>query len=156
MTPRTTPMARPRDAGSPQHRRTRRDQQGSVTVVMTAVVAAGLVLALVSLEVGTFLAQRSHASAAADAAALAAADALARALGPGGASSAASAIAAANGARLVQCRCDAFDATVTVSMPSRLPGVPTIIARAHAVVDLSGATGPLGSRAPAGSRPASP
>jgi len=109
---------------------------------MTAVVVLGLVLALIALEVGAFLTQRSHASAAADAAALAAADALARGLGAGGAASAASSIAGANGAHLVRCECDAFDATVTVSLPSRLPVVPPIVARAHAVVDLSRVNGP--------------
>jgi secretion/DNA translocation related TadE-like protein len=130
--------------------RRQRDAQGSVTVVMTAVVFLGLLLAFVTIQVGVFVSERSHASAAADAAALAAADALARGLGDGGASGAAASVASANGARLVDCACDALDATVTVSMHSRLPGVPAIRARAHAVVDLSGATGPLGSleRAP--------
>ena len=110
---------------------------------MMAVIALGLVLALVALEVGAFLTQRSHASAAADAAALAAADALASGLGSSGAASAAASIAGANGVRLVRCECDAFDATVTVSMHSRLPGVPPIVARAHAVVDLSAPSGQL-------------
>jgi secretion/DNA translocation related TadE-like protein len=127
----------------------RHSQGGSVTIVMIAVIALGLVLALVALDVGAFLTQRSHASAAADAAALAAADALGRGLGASGASSAAASIASANGARLVRCDCDAFDATVTVTMHSRLPGVPPIVARAHAVVDLSAESGSLapGSRA---------
>jgi secretion/DNA translocation related TadE-like protein len=121
--------------------RTRRNQKGAVTIVMTAVFVLGLVLALVVLEVGAFVSQRSHASAAADAAALAAADQLARGLGPGAAFEAASSIAARNGARLVRCACDALDAVVTVSYRSRLPLVPPIVAHARAVVDLSGSTG---------------
>jgi secretion/DNA translocation related TadE-like protein len=124
-----------------------------VTIVMTAVIALGLVLALVALDVGAFLTQRSHASASADAAALAAADALARGLGPSGAASAAAAIASSNGVRLVRCDCDAFDATVTVSMHSRLPGVPPIVARAHAVVDLSAANETLAPGAGASASP---
>ena len=125
-----------------------RNEHGSVTVVATAVVVLGLVLALVALEVGAFLTQRSHASAAADAAALAAAGALAQGLGPSGAASAASSVAVANGARLVRCECGAFDATVTVSLHSRLPIVPAILARAHAVVDLSRASEPGGTAGP--------
>ncbi len=104
---------------------------------MTVVVVLGLVLGFVTLEVGAFLAQRSHASATADAAALAAADELARGHGAGAATAAAGAVAAANGATLQHCECAAFDATVTIAMHSRLPGVPTLVARAHAVVDIA-------------------
>ena len=125
-----------------------RDERGSVTVVLAAVVVLGFVLTLVTLQVGAFVAQRSHAGAAADAAALAAADALARGLGPSGATAAAASVAGANGVRLERCDCAALDATVTVSMRSRLPVVPPIVARAHAVVDVSRAPGPIGSLAP--------
>jgi secretion/DNA translocation related TadE-like protein len=125
----------------------RRGGQGSVTVVMTAVVVLGLVLGFVVLEVGAFVSQRSRASAAADAAALAAADQLAQGLGPGAAAAAAANIAIQNGARLVRCVCDALDAVVTVSFSSRLPLVPPIVAHARAVVDVSGSTA-LANRLP--------
>ncbi|MFN8034571.1 MAG: Rv3654c family TadE-like protein [Acidimicrobiia bacterium] len=93
-----------------------RGERGSVAPLVLGVVALGLVLAAAATRVGVAAVARARAETAADTAALAAADALATGRGPAAAAEAARATAAANGARLVWCRCAGHDAAVEVEL----------------------------------------
>ena len=114
-------------------------EYGSMTVIAASVIVIGLVLSVVVLNVGGYLGERSHASAAADAAALAAADELALGHGALAAWLAAGLAAAENGAELVLCECIGNEANVKIVMKSRFRIVGRIHARARATVELSSA-----------------
>jgi Flp pilus assembly protein TadG len=118
-----------------------RGERGSATVVLAAGVSVTLVLVLGVADLARVLAARSQARAAADAAALAVAQELAfpAALDP---AALAADYAAANGASLSACACTAgaseatVEVTVAVGDLLLVPGSPTVVARARAVVDL--------------------
>ena len=81
-------------------------QRGAAGVVLLGVVAVAMMVSLVIADVGGYLAARLHAAAAADAAALAAAPMTFAPFGVDESpSAAAAATAAANGTRLIECRC---------------------------------------------------
>lgn len=116
--------------------RTRRNQRGSGTVLVAAVVLVLMLVSVGLLVVAGYIAAAHHARAAADLAALSGASA--RAQGQD-ACRAAAVVAARNGVRLVSCRerGDSLDFVVTVtvaqqvSVPSPvLPG--SVDATAHA------------------------
>ncbi len=117
------------------------DECGSVSVVLAAGVAATLVLTMGVADLATVLAARSAARTAADAAALAAAQELGYPTGADPEALAAT-YAAANGAELTSCTCEAgsFEATIEVRASAGdlllVPGAPWVVARARAVVDL--------------------
>jgi len=94
-----------------------RDERGTISIVMAA---GALVLAVLSLgvaDLGSMLAARAKAQAAADSAALAAAVRLTPVLGQAGdPAEAASEEAHANGATLVSCACSPGDTTATVEV----------------------------------------
>lgn len=94
-------------------------ENGSMAVVLIAVVALAAVLALGAARLGGALVARARADAAADAAALAAADMLALGRGHSVAGAAAADTAAANEARLVRCQCGGRVATVVVEVAVR-------------------------------------
>ena len=123
-----------------------RDERGGVSMVMLAVLVAGLVLATGAARLGGALVGRARAESAADAAALAAADRLA--LGGGGAAArtAAARTAASNHARLVSCDCAGASAAVVVEVVLPAPlgmfgvarGKAKAEVRPECVVDLPG------------------
>jgi len=118
--------------------RARRDESGSVTVLMAvAVVVAGLLCYGVA-RVGVAAVLRTRAENAADAAALAAADRLALGEGSQAARAAADATARDNMARLVECDCTGGAAEVVVELDVGvpIPGFPPVQARARAEIDL--------------------
>lgn len=117
----------------------RTSESGSMTVIAAAVIVIGLVLSVVVLNVGGYLGELSHASAAADAAALAAADELALGHGALAAWLAGGLAAAENNAELVTCECIGNEAKVEIVMKSRFRIVGRIHARARATVELSSA-----------------
>jgi len=116
-------------------------ERGSISVVVAALAFVMLVCTMGIADVGSVLATRAHARAAADAAALAAAQELAL---PTGAPPAAQAalLAQRNGAELIACTCAAgsFEAVVTVRTIGAdlllVPGSITLDVQARAVVDL--------------------
>ena len=118
-----------------------RREQGSVSIVVAAIILLALVLSLGVADVARVLVARTHARTAADAAALAVAQELALPSGTDPADIAAE-YAARNDAILTDCVCVAgtLDATVTVSIVVDefllVSGVRTVAARARAVVDL--------------------
>ncbi len=124
-----------------------RNERGSVSVVIAAVVLLVLVVSVGLTDVARVVVARSHARTAADAAALAAAQELAL---PSGADPAeiAATYAAHNDAILDDCICAAgtTDAVVTVSIVVDgfllVTGARTVTARARAVVDATGRTTP--------------
>lgn len=127
-----------------------RQERGSVSVVIAAVVLLALVLSLGVADVAQVLVARSRARTAADAAALAVAQDL---VIPSGValSEIAANYAALNGAQVSICVCEpgTLEATVTVSIRVDgfllVAGARTVQARARAVVDLpEGTTDPLG------------
>ena len=118
-----------------------RQERGSVSVVIAAVVLLALVLSLGVADVAHVLVARSRARTAADAAALAVAQDL---VIPSGValSDIAANYAALNGAELSACVCEpgTFEATVTVSIQVDgfllVAGARTVQVRSRAVVDL--------------------
>jgi secretion/DNA translocation related TadE-like protein len=119
-----------------------RDERGSVSILVAGLAAVVVVLALGAADVARVFAAASRAQTAADAAALAAAQELAIPEGVRTPAEHAATYAAANGAALVGCVCDAgtFQADVEVSVPvGRLflaPDDLRVEASARAVVDL--------------------
>ncbi len=107
--------------------------RGSVSVLMVAVAFCGFLLVVGAARLGAAVVTKARADTAADAAALAAADALALGRGVPAAVALARDRAAANGARLVTCRCGAGAAEVTVEVPGGVIGRP-VRARARAEV----------------------
>lgn len=124
----------------------RRDD-GSVSVVVAAIVLVVLVLSLGLADLARVVVARSHARTAADAAALAVAQELALPTGRD-LSGVATEYAGRNGATLEACECEpgTFDATVSVAIAVDglllLPGDRTVVARARAVVERPGASSP--------------
>ena len=116
-------------------------ERGSVSVVVAAIAFMMLVCTMGIADVGSVLATRAHARAAADAAALAAAQELAFPTGADPASQAAR-FAERNGTDLVSCVCmpGSLEAVVTVraTHPDFLLvlGGVTLDVQARAVVDL--------------------
>jgi secretion/DNA translocation related TadE-like protein len=118
-----------------------RDDRGSASIVVAAIIAALVVLALGTADVARVLAAAATAQTAADAAALAAAQELAI---PGGLDPAAVAAEYAdrNGAAVVDCECvvETFEAVVTVRAAvgplSLFADDRAVEATARAVVDL--------------------
>jgi hypothetical protein len=83
-----------------------RSQQGAVTLIVAGLLVVGVVLSLLTADVVRVAAVRAQLSTAADAAALAAAPATFADFGAGAdPTRIAAETAAANGARLVGCRC---------------------------------------------------
>lgn len=118
-----------------------RKEQGSVSVVVAAVVAMALVVTMGAADVGRALIARSRAEAVADLAALAAAQELAFPSGTDPVDLAAG-FAIRNGARLVSCSCaeGSSEAIVRVAVQVRGFLLPLadreVIGIARAVVDL--------------------
>jgi secretion/DNA translocation related TadE-like protein len=118
-------------------------EQGSVSIVVAALVAMILVLGLGAADLAKALMAVSRAQSAADAAALAAAQELALPTGREP-SDAAAEYAARNGAVLIECRCESgtLEASVHVRVPvgylSTLGGERSVDARARAIVDPDG------------------
>jgi secretion/DNA translocation related TadE-like protein len=82
------------------------NERGSASLLIVGVAGLVLVLAVLVVDVGVFLAARLQAEAAADAAALAAAPVTFRPFGAAGTpAQEAARFASANGTRLVVCRC---------------------------------------------------
>ncbi len=123
-----------------------RDERGGVSMVMLAVLVAGLVLATGAARLGGALVGRARAESAADAAALAAADRLASGGGGAAARTAAARTAASNHARLVSCDCAGPSAAVVVEVDLPAPlgmfgparGRAKAEVRPECVVDLPG------------------
>lgn len=116
--------------------------RGSAAVVLVAVIALVMMLGGGLAAVAVLWQARAQASAAADAAALAAAPVTFRAYGASGTPAAEAArFAAANGARLVECRCPVDRSwvvrtvVVTVVRPARVPGFGTVGIRARAAAE---------------------
>jgi secretion/DNA translocation related TadE-like protein len=81
-------------------------EEGGAGIVLLAVVGFALVLSMLIADIGGYLAARLQAAAAADAAALASAPVTFSGFGDRGTPiSVAVQVAAANGGRLVECRC---------------------------------------------------
>ncbi len=100
--------------------------RGSAGVVMLAVAGLVAVLAMALAHAGVLFAARAQAQAAADAAALAAAPLTFRGGSP---AAAAARFAAANGARLVRCRCPvdrSFATRIVAVEVARLEWVPVL------------------------------
>ena len=118
-----------------------RGEDGSVSVVVAAVVGMALVVTMGAADVGRALIARSRAEAAADLAALAAAQELAFPSGTDPAEFAAD-FATRNGARLLSCSCaeGSSDAIVRVAVQVRGFLLPIadrdVVGIARAVVDL--------------------
>ena len=118
-----------------------KDQDGSVSVVVAAVILITLVLSLGVADVARVLVARSHARTAADAAALAVAQEL---LLPTGADLVEIAVryATLNGAGLTRCDClvGTYEATVAVAIVVDgfllISGSRSVSALSRAVVDL--------------------
>lgn len=122
-----------------------RDERGSVSIVVVAILTALFVLAMGVADVARVFLAASRAQTAADASALAAAHALAIVEdGPTPAELAAE-YAARNGAALETCACElgAFEATVTVRLQVvdlyLVAGDRSVVATARAQVDLPSA-----------------
>jgi len=99
-------------------------EQGAAGLLVLAVVTVTLVLGLLTMDAAAFLHARSRAQVAADAAALAAAPVTFRPFGAAGSpAEEAAAFAAANGARLIRCRC-----LVDGSWNSRTVAVEVVVA----------------------------
>jgi nucleotide-binding universal stress UspA family protein len=82
-------------------------EQGAATPIVAGLVVVGVLLALLVADVARVTAARAQLTAAADASALAAAPAtFARFGGSGSPQGEAAAMATANGAELVECRCE--------------------------------------------------
>ncbi len=118
--------------------RVRRAEEGSVTVLVAAVLFLACALSLVSVDLLRALQAKSQAQTAADAAALAAARELA--LATDQAPQAAADYALRNGGTLVSCQCSpgTYEAIVDVEVPVDLVFVGsdrTVHARARAIVD---------------------
>ncbi len=96
--------------------------QGSVAIVMLAVVVVGCMFALGAARLGRAATTQAMVDAAADAAALAAADALAMGRGGDAAQAAAADIASANGTRLLSCQCEGAHAEVEVEFRRSVEG----------------------------------
>jgi secretion/DNA translocation related TadE-like protein len=126
--------------------RGRSGERGSVSVILAAGILVVLILVLGVADLGRVLLARSRARTAADAAALAAAQELAIPSGRDP-SVLAGRYAHANGAELSTCVCavGTFEAIVEVRLPAGdlllIPGAPSAVARARAVVDLPGESG---------------
>jgi hypothetical protein len=105
-----------------------RRADGNVTVLMLAAVVLAALLAVAVSVLGDGAARKARADTAADAAALAVANVLASGAPPGRAVAAARRIAAANGGRLLECRCGGRVAEVVVALDDAR-------ARARAEVD---------------------
>jgi secretion/DNA translocation related TadE-like protein len=114
-------------------------ERGSASVLLIGVFVVGVVLLVGSARLGAALFGRARAQNAADAAALAAADALALAGTPARAEFDAAETAAANGARLVACRCQLPRVTVSVEYEV---GVLGRVARARASAEIDGVVVP--------------
>jgi len=120
----------------------RRDERGSISVVVVAGAAIALVLTMGVADVGRALTAAARARAAADAAALAAAQELAFPSAGALPSDVAAGYAHANGAVLESCACEpgTFDVRVLVRAPVGalflLPDDRVASATARAVVDL--------------------
>ncbi len=118
-------------------------EQGSVSIVVAALVAMILVLGLGAADLAKVLVAASRAQSAADAAALAAAQELALPTGREPSDDAAE-YAARNAAVLIECRCEegTLEATVQVRVPvgylSTLGGERNVEAQARAIVDPDG------------------
>ncbi len=117
------------------------DENGAVGLLAAALVALSVVLALLVIDVARVAAVRAQVMAAADAAALAAAPVTFSAFGTSGdPSREAARVAAANGARLVECRCPidrswderTVTATVVATAPLALLGSREVRAIASA------------------------
>ena len=81
-------------------------ETGAAGVVVAALVGVALILSLLVMDVAQVVAARAQSATAADAAALAAAPVTFSAFGTGGDPvEEAERVAAANGARLIECRC---------------------------------------------------
>ncbi len=115
----------------------RKDANGSITVLMAAVLVIGAVTAALLLGAGGLAAERARVGAAADAVALAAADELAQGHGAAAARAAAAELARFNDVELDACDCEGVDAYVAVSMTIHALGTHHIAAVAHAVADFS-------------------
>jgi len=118
-----------RHAADPDH------QAGSVPVVVALALTIGTLLALVITDLGVVMIARRTATSAAEASALAAAGAL-HPQARGTPVAVAAQVAAANGARLVTCRCRGpVTTTVDVPVDSRLLhrlGIHRVTATANA------------------------
>jgi secretion/DNA translocation related TadE-like protein len=124
-------------------------ERGSVSIVLVAAMAFGVILASLVVDVARASAGRARAQTAADAAALAAAQeqVLPSGRGPG---PVAAEYAERNGANLVSCRCPEAggEVVVVVELQVTLPGLGgtrTVQAKARAVIE--------GTVAPAGRGP---
>lgn len=126
-----------------------RGERGSVSVVLAAGILVVLVLVLGVADLGRVLTARSRARTASDAAALAVAQELAVPSGLDPQTLAAD-YAAANGARVVACTCEAgtWDAVVEVEVAvgdlRLVPGSPVVRARSRAVVEVPASPAPAG------------
>lgn len=116
--------------------------RGSAAVTLVAVVGVLAVLGAGLGVVAVLWQARAQASAAADAAALAAAPVTFRSYGASGTPAAEAArFAAANGAKLLECRCPVNTSwasrtvVVTVVRPARVPGFGTVGIRARAAAE---------------------
>jgi secretion/DNA translocation related TadE-like protein len=124
-------------------------ERGSVSVVLAAGILVVLVLVLGVADLGRVLAARSRARTASDAAALAVAQELAIPSGLDLQTLAAD-YAAANGATVVACTCEAgtWDAVVEVQVAvgdlRLVPGSPMVRARSRAVVEVPASPAPAG------------
>jgi secretion/DNA translocation related TadE-like protein len=121
-------------------------ERGGVSIVMLAVLVAGLVLTTGAARLGAALVGRARAESAADASALAAADRLAMGGGAAAARSAAARTASSNHARLVSCDCGGTSAAVVVEVDLPAPlavfgparGRAKAEVRPECIVDLDG------------------
>ena len=116
--------------------------RGSVTVFLAVVVALVGLLSLAVGRLGLTAVAVARAETAADSAALAAAADLAAGRTPAAARRSAEVIAARNGARVVGCRCEGGQATVTVAVAlpggASLPRETRVAARAEVDPDCPG------------------
>ena len=121
-----------------------RREDGSVSIVVAAVILLSLVLSMGLADVARVLIARSHARTAADAAALAVAQELVLPTGADPAQVAAR-FAALNGAVVTACDCvtRSLEATVGVTITVDgfllIAGARSVVARSRAVVDLPSA-----------------
>jgi len=131
-----------------------RGSRGAASPLLVAVALCGFLSAAGAARLGGALVARARADTAADAAALAAADALATGRGRLDAVAAARERAAANGARLVSCRCADGAAEVTVEVGGGAIGRPVRSqARAEVGAGCGGAPCPYHDRFPDGGTP---
>ena len=121
-------------------KRRAKGDEGSVTVVLAAVLLAAAMLAAGVARVGAGATAQARAETAADASALAAADMLALGRGAPAALAAARSTAAANGARLERCRCTGRVVEVAVRLqsgPRRAGRTAFAVARAEIRPEMS-------------------